>query len=129
MRSIWLVLGLCFVIVCCLAVAWHALYPSANDPKNIRYVLWKRGLYPLNLDIALGTMIADRDRDTLVLGRSKEQLRKRFGYLLSPDQTSEYYRNIYLERGYGDALFLRGSPWLVVFSDGRASKLIFIKGA
>jgi hypothetical protein len=33
-------------------------YPSDSDPKNIRYVLWKNGLYGMNLDTATGTMIA-----------------------------------------------------------------------
>ena len=33
-------------------------YPSDSDPKNIRYVLWKNGLYEMNLDTATGTMIA-----------------------------------------------------------------------
>lgn len=105
------------------------MYPSTNDPKNIRYVLWKRGLYALNPDVALGTMIADRDRDHLVLGKSKEQLKGKFGYLLSPEQVSEYYRSVYRERGYHDAVFLRNSPWMVVFSDGKASQLVLIKGA
>jgi len=53
------------VSLCAVIVVWCALYPSKGDPKNIRYVLWKRGLYPLDPDVALATMVHDRDTESL----------------------------------------------------------------
>ena len=39
---------------------------TCRNPKNIRYVLWKNGLYGMNVDTATGTMIA-MTADTLDL--------------------------------------------------------------
>ena len=43
-------------------LVWTLAYPSESDPKNIKYVLWKIDLYPMNLDNAMGTMIGDPGR-------------------------------------------------------------------
>jgi hypothetical protein len=34
------------------------IYSSDSDPNNIKYILWKNGLYEMNIDPATGTMIA-----------------------------------------------------------------------
>jgi hypothetical protein len=57
---------------------WALTYPSP-DPKSIKYVFWKADLYRLNLDEATGTMVGDRHRDKLVVGKTKAQLRDKFG--------------------------------------------------
>lgn len=71
--------------------AWQAEYPQ-GEAKNLRYILWKRGLFPMDLDRAAYTMIGDAERNKLVIGKTEEQLRKRFGYLLAPDQSPPYLR-------------------------------------
>jgi hypothetical protein len=62
---------------------WELKYWSESDPKNIKYVIWKTGLYRMNLDSVTGTMIGDPSREKLILiiGKTKSELRKRFGYL------------------------------------------------
>jgi len=62
---------------------WELKYWSESDPKNIKYVIWKTGLYRMNLDSVTGTMIGDPGREKLILiiGKTKSELRKRFGYL------------------------------------------------
>jgi hypothetical protein len=42
-------------ILLVVTVTWAVTYPSETDPQNIKYVLWKNGLYPLNLDTATDT--------------------------------------------------------------------------
>jgi hypothetical protein len=59
---------------------WTFTYPEAG-PKNIKYVLWKHGLYGMDLDTASDTMIGDAGREMLVLGKTKVKLREKFGYL------------------------------------------------
>jgi hypothetical protein len=55
-----------FTVVFVFVTTWVLTYPD-GDPKNIKYVLWKAGLYQMNLDIAAGTMIGDgKGRDNLV---------------------------------------------------------------
>ena len=125
--AIAMVVLACFIVV---AVGWELTYPSESDPKNIKYVLWKSGLYRMNLDSATGTMIGDQGRKELVVGKTKSQLQERFGYLLTPADASPYLRDCYRDSSWKnrDVLFIRKSPWMVVFDGDRATELILVKG-
>jgi hypothetical protein len=105
-------------------------YPSESDPKNIKYVLWKSGLYGMNLDKATGTMIGDGSSDELVVGKTRAQLRERFGYLSTPADVSQYLRNCDQNSSWKgrEVLFIRKSPWMVVFDGDKATDLVLIKG-
>jgi len=111
-------------------LAWIAIYPSDGDPRNIRYILWKAGLYNMNPDHAIGTMIGDSKREQLVLGKTKKELENRFGFLLAPADVSPYLRGCYQASAWKDrsVLFVRNSPRMVVFTADRASELVLIKG-
>jgi hypothetical protein len=121
-----------FLVIAGLLVSgtWVVMYPGPSDPKNLRYVLWKHGLCEMDLDRAAGNMIGDGNRNSLVLGKTREQLRKQFGYLLSPDEVSPYLREFYSVSGWkrGDVSFIRTSPWMVVFKNGKADDLVLVKG-
>jgi hypothetical protein len=121
-------IALAFALV--FLVGWSSMYPSPGDPKNMKYVLWKAGLYKMDPDDVLATMIGDPDRDKLVLGRTKEQLRNQFGPLLSPADASPYLQNCYQNSSWKDrdALFVRQSPWVIIFEGGKAAGLVLIKG-
>ena len=71
-------------------IVWVLTYPSESDAKNIKYVLWKNGLYRMNIDTATGTMIGDASREKLVVGQTRAQIRERFGYLLTLTEVSPY---------------------------------------
>jgi hypothetical protein len=118
-----------FALVLVLVAAWTLTYPD-GDPKNIKYLLWKAGLYRINLDTAADTMIGDSGRDRLVIGMTKAQLRGRFGYLLEPAGASQYLRGCYENTAWRnkDALFIRQSPWMVVFDGDKATQLVLVKG-
>jgi hypothetical protein len=120
------------VVALMLAVIalWALSYPSESDPKNMRYVFWKVGLLRMDLDRAAGAMIGDRGRDKLVLGRTKAELRDKFGFLLSPAEASEYLRNCYESSDWKgeDVMFIRRSDWMVVFKGDTVTELVLIKG-
>ena len=84
----------------------------------------------MNPDIATETMIGDAGRDKLVIGKTKEQLRNRFGYLLTPANASQYLRTCYQNSSWKDrdVLFIRQSPWMIVFDGNKATDLVLIKG-
>jgi hypothetical protein len=107
---------------------WYATYPETSDPKNIRYVLWKIGLPTLDPDTATGTMIGDGTRDRLVLGKSRRQLQGRFGYLVTSSEASPYLRKCSGTFAASDILFIRRSPWMVIFDGEKATELVLIKG-
>jgi hypothetical protein len=119
-------------VILALAVValWAVTYPQDGDPKNIKYVLWKHHLNPwMNLRVAAETVIHDRDRDRLIVGSSKEELRKRFGDMTDPSKRSEYFQNCALYTGErADALYLRQTDLIVIFRDNHAIKEFLCKG-
>jgi hypothetical protein len=62
---------------------WQHLIVGPSDPKDLRYQAWKLGVYPLRIDDALGTMVGDPHWDDVVIGKSREQLISRFGFVSS----------------------------------------------
>lgn len=129
-RSFTRAVALLLVSICAGIVLWALTYSSESDPKNIKYVLWKHDLYPMNLDTAVGTMIGDGSRAKLVVGKSKTQLQKKFGYLTSPSDAHPYMKSCYLESPWKgqDVLLIRDGPWIVLFSGEHAVDLRLCKG-
>jgi hypothetical protein len=121
---------LTLAILLSVAGGWTLTYPSATDPKNIQYVLWKAGLWNLDIEQATTTMIADRARDRLVVGKTRMQLQARFGSLVEPISVSPYLRSCYRNSSWAGrhVLFIAGSSWMVVFNGDRATALVLIKG-
>lgn len=112
-------------------LVWYAGYPDPDDPKNIGYVLWKVGPNPFeNLDDASNALVADVHRDNLVIGKTEEQLRMRFGFLLSADKASPKLRRCLptVEWASGKhVMFIRNSYDLIVFDKGVATGVGFLK--
>jgi len=111
---------------------WWATYPGPDDPKGLMYVGWRLGLPTLDPDRALGTMVGDRHRDGLVIGKTREELVRRFGFVTSLDEpSSQYVRFCYNNFDYyrvKQVLILRRSNWMVVMKDDRAVDLVLVKG-
>lgn len=107
---------------------WQATHPETSDPRSIRYVLWTAGFSTLDPDTATETMIGDQTRDCLVLGRSRSQLRDKFGYLVSFREASPYLRSCASAVAEKDILFIRRSPWMVIFEKDTAIDLVLFKG-
>lgn len=107
---------------------WVLMYPSP-DPKNIKYVLWKADLYKLNVGEAAGTMVGDRNPDKLVVGKTKEQLRDKFGSLLPASSASSLLQDCYHNSDWKnrDVLFIGHSWWMVVLNGDKATNLVLMK--
>lgn len=117
--------------------AWLETYPDSSDPKNIYYVLWKHGLnINMDIDSALGAMSHDASALKRVKGLTIAQMKDRFGYVRTLDETTPYLRACHsTPRGHAetqgnreDVVFLRDSPWIVVLQNGKAVDLILCKG-
>jgi hypothetical protein len=109
---------------------WMIVYRSPYDSKNIGYVLWKSGLYKMDLDVATETMVGDTGRYKLVVGKTEAELRQKFGFLLTPSEATPYLRGCYQGSAWKNqrVLFIRKSIWMVVFTDDRVTDLVLIKG-
>jgi hypothetical protein len=118
-----------FALVAICVGGWVLVYPTP-DPKNIKYVLWKAGFYEMNIDVATGTMVGDPNRDKLVVGKPKAQLRDKFGLLVLPADASPYLRGCYQTSSWKnrEVVFIGQSSWMVVFDGDKATNLVLIKG-
>jgi hypothetical protein len=108
---------------------WHATYPDDYDPKSIGYIGWKLHVLPMDPTRALGIMTHGANSDRLVLGRSRQQLQQRFGFVRTVEQVSPYLRNYCAAARPGaEVLFLNSSNWMIVMQRDRAVELVLCKG-
>jgi hypothetical protein len=124
------ILGAIILLAIVILGCWWALYPGPDDPKGFMYIGWRLGLPTIDQDRALGTMVGDVHRETLVIGKTKEELIRKFGYVTSLSEASEYIKYCYNNSDYRgkQVLFLRRSNWQVVMKDGRAESIVLVKG-
>lgn len=83
--------ALVFIVVAFMIGAWIWAHSEEGDPKNAKYLLWKAQLYEMDPQAVGKTMLRDSQRDKLVVGKTKDQLKHQFGPLLPLDQVSKYY--------------------------------------
>lgn len=101
----------------------------AVDP-SIRYLAWKHGLIGMDLDRATGELNLDVHRETLIVGKTRQQLNEKFGFTNSLEEATPYVRSCVLNSPYGksEVLQLRRSNWVVVMQGRRAAQLISVEG-
>jgi hypothetical protein len=125
------ILGAFILLAIIVFGGWWAKYPG-DDPKGLLYIGWRIGLPTLDPDRALGTMVGDTHKDALVIGKTKDELIRKFGYVTSlDDPSSQYVKFCYDHIDYyrgKQVLILRRSNWMVVMKDGRAVELVLVKG-
>jgi hypothetical protein len=123
----WLVAATVIIVVG--VAGWQFVIVGADDPRDLRYQAWKLGLYPLRIDAALSVMINDSHRDSLVVGKTREELERRFGSV-SPVPGNIYVKYCYENSPYRgtSALFIRNSNWMVLMKGGFANGLVLAKG-
>jgi len=117
------------VIVVVGVAGWQFVVVGADDPRDLRYQAWKLGLYSLRTDAALNVMISDSHRDSLVVGKTREEIDRRFGSV-SPVPGNTYVKHCYENSPYRgtSVLFIRNSNWMVRMKDGVAAGLVLAKG-
>ncbi|MDP9050870.1 MAG: hypothetical protein M3O31_09155 [Acidobacteriota bacterium] len=114
-----------------VTVGWEALYPDRYDPKNIHYVLWKWHLAPIDLDRAVSTMHHDQWSERMILGKSEDEVTRRFGYLLPPEKAPSCFRaaSSGVAPPGDEAFFLRKSDYLVIFHNRVAVNVVLLNQA
>lgn len=109
---------------------WLFLVPNKFDARGARYAGWRLGLPTLSAQEALSPMVNDRHREDLVVGKTKDELVARFGFVSSAADANPNAKHCYQNspwRGH-NVLFLRQSDWMVVMKDGHAVELYLAKG-
>jgi hypothetical protein len=117
------------IAIAAFVALWEATYPDREDPKNIHYVAWKYHLLPMDPHRALSIMTHDQYSERLVLGKTKEELQQRFGFVLTTNQVRPYLRDYCAAARPGaDVLFLNSNNYMVIMSQGKATELVLCKG-
>jgi hypothetical protein len=122
----------CAIVFVCLLLflaIWAVVYPR-DDPKGLEYTLWKAGAWKMDLSEATGIMVGDSHHDELVVGKTRQKIEKRFGPLLTLDQATPYEQFCLKGSDWEkeEPLFIRQNPWMILFNNGKATDIIFIKG-
>ena len=125
--AFFIVIGVC--MSCYAFLHWVRSYPDAIDPKNIDYVLWKNGL---NRNMDLGKALVAMSEDDplhLIKGMTKDQLAKKFGYVVAYEDAGSYLRKCFTHPAPGrEVVFLRSSPLAVTLENGVATRIVLCKG-
>jgi hypothetical protein len=110
------------------AVVMVVLVVPDDDHHSLQYQLWKHGLYPFREGFK-GAFMADVDRTSMVLGRSRADLARTFGPLTGGKRNEKYWGEAYAQFRLDDEfVWLWDSAWLVVLRDGKAIYLNYLKG-
>jgi hypothetical protein len=125
-RRITVITGSAVILI---VAAWMSVHPSGDDPRSLKYVLWKHHLYKLDPDTAIHAMVLDTESNRLVVGKTKAELLDRFGSLVPAADAAPALRDCYKSSPWKDktAVFIRTSPWMVVFEGDRGSELVLMK--
>jgi hypothetical protein len=119
------------VLLSFVAGFWTLTYPDAADPKNMKYVLWKHGLYHLEPRFILDGLYADPERDKFVIGRSKEEIEAMFGPLIPAKESPNYIPSCFDHSAWpADQTYLVSINlwWAVAFQNNRAVDFRLVKG-
>jgi hypothetical protein len=117
------------ILIVVFLLLWEATYPDRYDPKNLHYLAWKYHLLPMDPHRALSIMTHDQYSERLVLGKTKAELQRRFGFVLDVDQVRPYLREYCAaSRPNANVLFLNSYDYMVVMKNDRAVELVYCKG-
>jgi hypothetical protein len=127
MKNILIILS---IVLSMIVGGWICAYPYANDPKSLGYLLWKLGLYNISIEDAVCAMIGDASREDIIIGKTKNEIEKRFGGLIASQTLPDYLFNQHnlLKLPSDEICLIRDSPWIILFRNGKAANLILVKG-
>jgi hypothetical protein len=121
---------ICLVFVAFLTFSASGIaahFYNRSDDLSLRYILWKKGLHPYPSEIIHYAVLSDNNRDELIRGKSKEEIRNIF-----PDtrealdsQMQKQYENELAGREY---LWLGEYGVIIFLNNGIGDYITIMKG-
>lgn len=103
-----------------------AHFYNRTDDGSLRYVLWKKGLHPYPSDIISHAVYADRNRDELISGKTKDEVRTLFPEVY--ESLDDYQKTYEKELSGRDYLWLGKYGVIIFFKDGVGHEISLMKG-
>lgn len=97
-----------------------------EDDMSLRYMLWKKGLYPRPDDILITAINADPERGRIIYGKSKAEIRQFFPGA-NKNAVSRYQKFYERELAGTDYLWL-DDLHIIVFENDESVDLRLMKG-
>lgn len=104
-----------------------AHFYNRTDDLSLRYVFWKKGLYPYPADIIWQGFIADQDRDELIRGKSKDEIKQLFP-TAHEEAVNDYQKQYEKQLAGKEYLWLGDWGVVILFENGTAESVSVMKG-
>ncbi|HRH41156.1 MAG TPA: hypothetical protein PKY82_05885 [Pyrinomonadaceae bacterium] len=100
---------------------------NRTDDLSLRYNLWKIGLYPYPSDHIANAIIADRNGEKLIRGKTKEQIKQIFP-TAHEDSRNEYQKMYEKELVDNEYLWLGDMGVVIILENGVGKEISIMKG-
>lgn len=123
-----------FIIIAVFTFASSGLLAhlyNRTDALSLRYILWKKGLHPYPKEFASFAVIADGNRDELIRGKTKAEVKAIFpdaSETLEPSEISNFYQNNYKKELEEREHLWFGKNVVIFFKNGLGDKITILKG-
>lgn len=119
-----------FLLVAFIAFSTSGIFThfyNRTDNLSLRYILWKKGVYPYPSDIIGHALLADPNRNNLVAGKSKEEIKKLFP--TAHEEPINQYQKYYEKELVGkEHLWLGDGETIIFLKDGVGDIVNLMKG-
>jgi hypothetical protein len=100
---------------------------NRNDDLSLRYILWKNGLYSYPTDTIWQSVIADRNRNNLIDGKTKEEIKKIFSNA-HEESINDYQKSYEKELKGREYLWLGDWGVIIFLKNGIGEDIAVMKG-
>lgn len=100
---------------------------NRDDDLSLRYLLWKSGVHPYPTEIIGHALIADKNGDRLVSGKSKSEILTLFPNA-HKESINDYQKQYETELAPSEYVWIGDSNVVILFSNGLAERVSVMKG-
>jgi hypothetical protein len=100
---------------------------NRTDDLSLRYILWKNGLYSYPTDIIGQSVIADKNRNNLINGKTKEEIKQIFPNA-HEESINDYQRSYEKELIGREYLWLGDNGVIIFLRNGKGKEISIMKG-
>ena len=128
MRRVWLVRSVTVTAAALTTAIVGFLATADSHHINLRYLLWKRHLWPYSPSLALRYFNVDTEFRTSLEGKTQQEIKQWFPVLYSKDESDAYQRCYAKDIADPDFVWIDRSWWGIHFREGKVNDIRLFKG-